>query len=170
MRPGNTVLTNAAKPCGVLAVMAGYRDRQDKAPRQSNWRKTAGVVGGRARVAAGAPDKAHHRVERDAVTRVVRARIGIWTLRNKFTHLKGKRPRLRVRNSESRPAPRQVYSPCLSLFHVAMEEKLETSCSGGATQEIMSMPHRLSINQSTGGTNCCCACTISFRAPSGVIA
>ena len=40
--------------CGVLAVVAGYRDRQDKAPRQNNWGKAAGVVGGREQVAAGA--------------------------------------------------------------------------------------------------------------------
>ena len=49
---------------GVLAVVTWYRDCQGKA---------AGVVGDREQVAAGAPDKAHYRVEYDAVTWVSRA-------------------------------------------------------------------------------------------------
>ena len=77
MRPGNTVLTNAAKRAVCSLSWRGTAiaktKRQDKAPRQSNWGKAAGVVGGREQVAAGAPDEAYHRVERDAVTRVVRA-------------------------------------------------------------------------------------------------
>ncbi len=49
---------------GVVAVVALHSDRQGKA---------AGVIGGSEQVATGASDETHHRIERDAVPRVIRA-------------------------------------------------------------------------------------------------